>query len=194
MDRFIIILLICFAASCSHTKRSMDESNDKNISSNDYESFYRNNHSLTLLIHSGTGFMEIHDTDTIVTSEAQIISCTPTTLKYGYGSVVVEDTLQNNIEWLHDYSEIENYSIRERKLDEEEKTFVSMAITELSNFACYESPIIVKDAWEYILYVDNIKVAYGYVGTLDTFPKNISDIIEQLIAMVAPLYPLNGFA
>lgn len=193
MDKLAILILIFFMSACSYSKRTMDDTKDNNISTKASNSFDYNHPTLTLLIHSGVVFMEIHDADTTVISEAQIISCTPITLTYGYGSVIVDsDTLKDDIEWFNNYAEIKDYSIRKRELDAKEKKFVSMAITELLNSAYYESPIIVKDDWEYILYVNNIKVASGYVSTLNTFPKTIYYVIEQLLAMAAPLYSRNS--
>ena len=150
--------------------------------------------SLMLLIHSGQIRMLIQGLDTTVVSETQIIYCTPYTMKYGYGSVLTEsDTLKNDVKWFTDYSKIEDYSIKERNLDTIEQMFGHNAIKNLSNVH-YESPLIVKDDWEYILYINNLKVASGCVSAIDSFPQDIKEIIEQLLKMASPLYSRNAFA
>lgn len=190
----IILFLIC-TISCS-SPRNSTTSNDS-LDCVDYGDAIDNsmNTSLILLIHSGTSRMTIDETDTIVTSKAQIIYCTPTSLKYGYGSVLAEtDTLKDDIEWFQSFDEIEDYKIIERELDPEERIFIVNSIKALSNTFFYECPEIIKDAWQYILYVNNVKIAFGYEGSIDSFPLRLRYIILGMIEMVSPLYPMNGFA
>lgn len=194
MNKGIFVVLMFFLISCHHNNNEKKDINDMEIGIAIQESDTIYNSSLMLLIHSGHVRMLIQGLDTTVVSETQIIYCTPTSLKYGYGSVLTEsDTLKNDVEWFTDYSKIEDYSIKERNLDTREQMFVQNAIKNLSNIH-YESPIIVKDDWEYILYINNLKVASGYVSSIDSFPQNIKESIEQLLKMASPLYSRNAFA
>ena len=194
MNRGVFILLFIVFLSCNHNSNENNSISDKKINSVILKCDTFQNKSLILLIHSGHVKMEIQDSDTSVVSETQIIYCSPTSIKYGYGSVLAEsDTIANDLEWFSDYPKIEDYSIIERNLDTKEQIFVDNSIKELLNTR-YENPIVVKDDWEYILYVNNIKVASGNVSSLDSFPQKIHVIIERLLKMVSPLYPRNAFA
>ena len=194
MNRGIWVVMMLFLISCNHNTNEKRSINDLETGTAIQESYTTYNSSIMLLIHSGHVRMLIHDLDTTVVSETQIIYCTPTTMKYGYGSVLTEsDTLKYNVKWFTDYSKIEDYSIKERNLDIEEQMFIDNAIKNLSDMH-YESPVIVKDDWEYILYINNLKVVSGYVSSIDSFPPNIKEIIERLLKMASPLYPRNAFA
>ena len=183
-----------FFISCYHNNNENKGINDMETGITIHESDTIYSSSLMLLIHSGQIRMLIQGLDTTVVSETQIIYCTPYTMKYGYGSVLTEsDTLKNDVKWFTDYSKIEDYSIKERILDTSEQMFVHNAIKNLSNVH-YESPLIVKDDWEYILYINNLKVASGCVSSIDSFPQDIKEIIEQLLKMASPLYSRNAFA
>ena len=191
MSRIIIISLLLCCMSCTNAKYGSSGIDDAKQISNIIES---DNHSLVLLIHSGCIRMYIQDSDTTAVSETQIIWCSSSSLKYGFGSVFSEpDTLKNDIIWFSEYPKIEDYSILERNLDKEERAFITNSIKDLSGVH-YVSPEIVKDDWEFILYVDNIKVASGYVSAIETFPQNIYDVIRGMVSMVTQLYPIPGFA
>lgn len=194
MDRIYIIIFLLCAVSCSSPRNSTTPQDSLNCVDNCDIAYDSVNTSIILLIHSGTSRMTIHDSDTLVTSKAQIIYVTPTTLKYGYGSVLAEtDTLKDDIEWFQSFAEIEDYKIIERELDPEERGFITKSIKVLSN-TYYECPEIIKDDWQYILYVNNAKVAFGYEGSIDSFPLRLRYIILGLLEMVSPLYPMNGYA
>ncbi len=194
MNRIFILILVLCVISCTNSRNSSIANDRLDYTDNCDSNGNTLNTSLILLIHSGTSTMTIHDSDTIVTSEAQIIYCTPETLKYGYGSVIAEtDTLQDDIEWFQSYPYIDGYKIVERKLDREESVFITNSIKVLSN-TYYERPEIIKAHWQYILYVNNIKVAFGYEGSIDSFPLRLRFIILGMIKMVTPLYPMNGFS
>ncbi|MDE6379556.1 MAG: hypothetical protein K2L11_03715 [Muribaculaceae bacterium] len=190
----VIIVLLLVLISCYRNNNENTNINSNTINSVVLDSDTTNNSSLVLLIHSGIVLMNIHNLDTTVLSETQIIYCSPTTMKYGYGSVILDsDTLKNDMEWFSDYQNIENYSIIERNLNTEEQAFVNNSIKALSNTR-YEDPIIVKDDWEYHLYANGIRVASGNVSSIDSFPDKIREIIKRLLKIASPLYQINGFA
>lgn len=194
MNRIIILIFLFSTLSCSNSRSSTTPQDGLNCIEDYMTTEDTVNSSILLLIHSGTSIMTIFESDTVVTSEAQIIYCTPETLKYGYGSVLAEtETLPGDIEWFQSYPDIEDYKIIERELDQEESHFITNSIKVLSN-TFYECPEIVKDNWQYILYVNNVKVAFGYEGSIDSFPLRLRYIILGMIELVSPLYPKNGYA
>ena len=151
MNRGILILLLIISFSCKHNSNENTSINDMKINSDIQRCDSLNNESLVLLIHSGGIMMTIQNLDTTVVSETQIIYCSPNSVKYGYGSVLSEtDTIKNDLEWFTEYSNIDDYSIREKNLDTEEQAFFKKSIKKLSNTR-YENPMVIKDDWEYIL-------------------------------------------
>ncbi len=79
----LIVILLCTIA-CSHTRNGAASKECQCTNPSMNENATPSDSSLVLLIHSGRMILEIRSSGTTDISEAHIIFCTPTTLKYGY--------------------------------------------------------------------------------------------------------------
>lgn len=161
-------------SSCSNTNQTKE--NEEKVSSSSHGDMSNQEESITLILYFGD-------------NNSQIIQCSDTTLIYGVGNVKVADEISgNDITWNLSYPKIE------RCLNSSQQKVVKTAVSKLSADTCYINPNVAKDNVEYVLYVNNRKVASGYEAFIDSFPKHIQDIIKELLLMASPLYPIHGKA
>ena len=126
---------------------------------------------------------------------AQIIQCTDTTIKHGFGEVYPYDELYNSdINWDPDF-EIDGiaYPITERKINNNEKMIIKNAMRVLQSKA-FKDPYVIWDDYKYVLYVDNHKVGSAFTGSLDLeeFPSQFKMVIIDILSLAAPIYPNYG--
>ena len=126
---------------------------------------------------------------------AQIIQCTDTTIKHGFGEVYPYDELYNSdISWDPDF-EIDGvaYPITERKINNKEKMIIKNAMRVLQS-KTFKDPYIIWDDYKYVLYVDNHKVGSAFTGSLDLeeFPLQFKMVILDILSLAAPIYPNYG--
>lgn len=148
--------------------------------------------SLTLMIEEVYGRAVIMNGDTILGYYAQVIQCNESAIMYGW---TIEDTgnvIDNRcIIWQSYYPKDKNRGIIIRALNEEEHQFVKNATTSLAN-THYEYPHNINDATKFKLYVNNKKIADGYLVDFKALPLKLKNVINHIIDMIGPLSTIDG--
>lgn len=169
MFRLFLIVIIVVLNSCSNATQTKEKDEESLSSSHIRQNRSNKKESLILIMEFGD-------------ENSQIIQCSDSSLTYGVGYVRPTDVIsENDITW--------NLSnpIRKKKLSVSQQKVVQTAISKLAS-TDYIDPNVAKDDVEYILYVNNCKVASGYSAFIESFPKKIQDIINELLLMASPLY------
>lgn len=153
--------------SCSNINETKE--NAKNISSPAPPNMSNKKESITLILEFGD-------------ENSQIIQCSDSLLTYGIGHVRATDVMSvNDITWNL------SHPIKKKKLNASQQKVLQTAIFKLTS-TNYIDPNVAKDDVEFILYVNNHKVASGYSVFIESFPKDIQNIINELLLMASPLY------
>jgi hypothetical protein len=58
----------------------------------------------------------------------------------------------------------------------------------------YESDVLIKDAWQYHVYIDNKRVLKIYESELVRQPKGIQESVRVILQVPGRLYELPGFS
>lgn len=155
--------------SCSNTTQTKENAEKSLSSSHVHPNKSNKKESITLIIDFGD-------------ENSQIIQCFDTTLTYGVGYVRPTDVIsENDITWNL------SHPIKKKILSISQQKVVQTAISKLDS-TDYVDPNVAKDNVEYILYINNCKVASGYSVFIESFPENIQNIINELLLMASPLY------
>jgi len=157
---FIILLALCSLSSCD------EQSNNKKENQGNMK-------NLTL-IYSVSGGTRAH----IITINSRNELC------YKVGSIFVGDNLDSSkITYSNNYKEIK-------------KTLSDVNIKKINEFYSNKNSLlfndsnIVKDSWEYYLYVDGKKMAFGWRSNFDDFPKTLKELINYIIGITGKLYDI----
>lgn len=155
--------------SCSGTTQTKENAEKHLSSSHIHQNKSNKKESIILIMYFGD-------------ENSQIIQCSDTLLTYGVGYVRRTTVIsENDITWNL------SHPIRKKILSVSQQKVVQKAISKLAS-THYIDPNVAKDNVKYILYVNNCKVASGYRVFIESFPKNIQDIINELLLMASPLY------
>ena len=166
-------------AACTNTKATSSE-----VSHNENDS---STQSVILLINYAY-------------QKAQIISCADSMILVGVGSIGVfdldsvplsldlnSDSLSlslDNVIWDKDRGLVS------RKLNKTDIRILSNISSRLKCIEYFDNSVV-KDGVEFNVYLNNKKKVCCYKAHLDHIPKEISDIISQIINIASPLYEVN---
>ena len=170
-----LVLLFCIymmaaVAACTNTKTTnSDVSHNENDSSSQ---------SVLLVINYAY-------------QKAQIISCSDSMILVGVGSIGVFDLDSvplsldsDNVIWDKDRGLVS------RKLNKTDIRILSNISSRLKTIEYFDSSVV-KDGIEFNVYLNNKKKVCCYKAHLDHIPKEISEIIIQIINIASPLYDVN---
>ena len=129
-------------------------------------------------------------------SLTQIIQFSDSTMKHGFATVVYPfDILEKKDVFWESMCEVDDkeYPILERKLNQNETEIIRKAIYEFE-LSPLVDPYSYTDDYQYIIYVDNRKVASIFTRSVDMekFPRQYKILINDILSMAAPIYPNYG--
>ncbi len=169
MFRLILIISIFVLSSCSHTTKTKEDSEESLSLSHSYTNQPAMHESIILILEFGD-------------ENPQIIQYSDTLLTYGVGYVKPTDVIsENDITWNLDYP------LKKKNLNTSQQIVLNTAISKLAS-TYYVDSNVAKDDVEYILYINNCKVASGYSVFIESFPEMVRDIINNLLTIASPLY------
>lgn len=122
-------------------------------------------------------------------SRAHIISINSLNeLSYKVGSFFVSDRLEeNNIVYN------ENYNERKKVLsDSQSKTIIDYCLDSCQ--LNYNDKKVVKDSWEYYLYIDKNRMSYGRKANFEEFPPKLKELINYILSITGELYDIGGMS
>lgn len=155
--------------SCSNISETKENTENTSSSSPTHPNMSNKKESITLIMEFGD-------------ENSQIIQCSDTLLTYGIGHVRATNVMsRNDIAWNL------SHPIKKKRLSVSQQKVVQTAISKLASVN-YIDPNVAKDDVEFILYINNYKVASGYSVFIESFPKDIQKIINELLLMASPLY------
>lgn len=148
--------------------------------------------SLTLVVEEVYGSQVIMNNDTISGYYAQVIQCNESAVIYGWTIEDVGNVIDNrSIIWLPYWSKDKNYKINIRALDKGERQFVKNAIASLAD-TYYEYPHHINDAQKLKLFVNNKKIADGFLLDFKAFPSELQETIKRIIYINGQLKTIDG--
>ena len=173
---FFIYMVVAVAA-CTNTKATSSE-----VSHNENDS---SSQSVILLINYAY-------------QKAQIISCADSMILVGVGSIGVFDldSVSLSLDLNSDSLSLDNViwdkdrGLVSRKLDKTDIRILSNISSRLKYIEYFDNSVV-KDGVEFNVYLNNKKKVCCYEANLDHIPKEISDIISQIINIASPLYEVN---
>lgn len=173
---FCIYMMVAVAA-CTNTKATSSE-----VSHNENDS---STQSVILLINYAY-------------QKAQIISCADSMILVGVGSIGVFDldSVSLSLDLNSDSLSLDNViwdkdrGLVSRKLDKTDIRILSNISSRLKYIEYFDNSVV-KDGVEFNVYLNNKKKVCCYKANLDHIPKEISDIISQIINIASPLYEVN---
>lgn len=162
---FTLLLLICFLSSCNW---QTSERKLKHI--NDMK-----NITLIFSVSGGT--------------RAHIISInSENELSYRVGSFYVKDSLNEPIiKYNNDYKEI-NKTLS--KVEAKKIRYYYLNKNSLS----FNDTKVVKDSWEYYLFINGKKIAFGRKFNFDDFPLKLKESINYILELTGKLYDIPGMS
>ena len=109
-------------------------------------------------------------------------------LTYRIGSFRATDNFDlSKVKWSDNYEEIK------KQLNNEEieklKSYCSH-----KEYLIFNDSKIVKDSWEYYLYIDGNKVAFGRKFNYKDFPAELKNFISYILGITGKLYDIPGMS
>jgi hypothetical protein len=162
---FILLLSICSLSSCN------GQTSERKVKHNN------DMKNLTLIFSVSGG------------TRAHIISInSENELSYRVGSFYVNDSLNEpKIKYNDDYkeiiktlSEVEAKRIRDYYLNKNSLSFIDTKV--------------VKDSWEYYLYINGKRIAFGRKFNFDDFPVKLKESINYILDVTGKLYDIPGMS
>jgi len=109
-------------------------------------------------------------------------------LTYRIGSFSIADDFDlSKVKWNDNYKEIKK-QLNNEKI-EKIKSYCSRKESLIFN-----DPKIVKDSWEYYLYIDGNKVAFGRKFNYEDFPTELKNFINYILGVTGKLYDIPGMS
>lgn len=109
-------------------------------------------------------------------------------LSYKIGSFYVRDSLnESKIKYNNDYKEI-----RKKLSDNEAEKIRNYYLNKSS--LLFNDTKVVKDSWEYYLYIDGEKIAFGRKFNFDNFPLELKEFINYILDITGRLYDIPGMS
>lgn len=123
-----------------------------------------------------------------------VIQFTDSTMKQGYAKVYPGASMnEKDISWIESRTiEGNYYPVMVKNLNDEERQILRRIEQDFNKFS-YQDPNEVKDDYQYILYINDRKVASLYFYTFDEgeAPKKILNDISEIISIPSTLYPTD---
>ncbi len=169
--------MMAAVAACTNTKTTSSE-----VSHNENDS---STQSVILLINYAD-------------QKAQIISCSDSMILVGVGSIGVFDldTVPLSLDWDFDLDTVplsldwDKDRVVSRKLNKTDIRILSNISSRLKTIEYFDNSVV-KDDIEFNVYLNNKRKVCCYNAHLDHIPKEISEIIIQIINIASPLYEVN---
>lgn len=160
----IVLIILCFLSSC---KGQTNEKKEKQ----------ENMKNLTLIYSVSGG------------TRAHIISInSKNELNYKVGSFYTNNDLDSaKIVYNENYKEVK-------------KTLSDIDVKRINEYYLnkdklfFNDPKIVKDSWEYYLYIDGKKVAFGRKFNYEDFPEELKKITKYILEITGKLYNIPGMS
>lgn len=109
-------------------------------------------------------------------------------LTYRIGSFSVKDNFDlSEVKWNDNYKEIK------KQLNNEEIEKIKNYCSHQENLIFNDSKIV-KDSWEYYLYINGDKVAFGRKFNYEDFPKELKNFISYILGITGELYDIPGMS
>lgn len=161
---FIILVSVCSLSSCN------GQTSESKVKNNDMK-------NLTLIFSISGG------------TRAHIISVnSENELSYKIGSFYVSDSLnESKIKYNNDYKEI-----RKKLSDVETERIRNYYLNK--NSLLFNDTKVVKDSWEYYLYINGEKIAFGRKFNFDNFPLELKEFINYILDITGKLYDIPGMS
>jgi hypothetical protein len=156
--------MMAAVAACTNTKTTSSE-----VSHNENDS---STQSVILLINYAD-------------QKAQIISCSDSMILVGVGSIGVFDldSVPLSLDWDKD-------RVVSRKLNKTDIRILSNISSRLKTIEYFDNSVVL-DGIAFNVYLNNKRKVCCYEANLDHIPKEISEIIIQIINIASPLYEVN---
>lgn len=163
--KVIILLLGCFLSSCKEKDSGREVEQDRDMK----------NLILVLSVSGGT--------------RAHIINInSKNELSYRVGTFYIDDSSSEpKIEYDDRYKEIR------KKLSEIEANKISDYYLDENSLSFMDTKIV-KDSWEYYLYIDEKKMAFGRRLNFDDFPLKLKEFINYILGITGNLYDISGMS
>lgn len=169
----LISLLICILMiSCTftYTNRTRDKENRETMEQSKIKEL--------ILIISVSGGTRAHIIDIGQNNE----------LTYRIGSFSVADDFDlSKVKWN------DNYKVIKKQLNNEEIGKIKSYCSRKEDLI-FNDPKIVKDSWEYYLYIDGNKVAFGRKFNYEDFPTELKNFINYILGITGKLYDIPGMS
>lgn len=109
-------------------------------------------------------------------------------LSYKVGSFFVCDRLEEN-----SFVYNENYKERKKELsDSQSKTIIDYC--QDSCQLSYNDKKVVKDSWEYYLFINKHQISYGREANFNDFPQELKELITFILNTTGDLYNIGGMS
>lgn len=86
----------------------------------------------------------------------------------------------------------EEYKVKTIMLNPEEKEILSVSFSEISKDSVYKDTSVVKDDWQYSLYLDSVQKGFWYSKNTEKIPKELKEITFFIENKVGRLHKLPG--
>jgi hypothetical protein len=105
-------------------------------------------------------------------------------LSYSVGQVVDFEYGKFNIN--------EKYKVKSIMLNSKEIEILRVPILKISESSAYKDTSVVKDDWQYSLYLDGVKKGFWYSSNTEKIPKELKEIAFFIENKVGRLHKLPG--
>ncbi|MDE7345752.1 MAG: hypothetical protein K2N48_03310 [Muribaculaceae bacterium] len=191
---YTYIYVSCFIATSFSLLLVIEGCNTKNGQIEEYNTQQARDSTNNIVLHKSLLFL-IYDGSP--ESPTQIIQCTDSIVKHGFAYVTYPyDHLETrDIIWMKKLDiDGTSYHLVEKSLDSYKISFVNKIIAEIDSISNKED-YIVKDDYQYIIYIDNFKtlIISPQALILKDIPHEYKEIINSILLICHPLYPNYGF-
>lgn len=109
-------------------------------------------------------------------------------LTYRIGSFSASDDFDiSKVKWNNNYKEVK------KQLNNDEIGMIKSYCSR-KEYLIFNDPKIVKDSWEYYLYIDGSKVAFGRKFNYEDFPIELKNFINYILEITGKLYDISGMS
>lgn len=121
-------------------------------------------------------------------ARAHIIKVEDSIISYGVGSIEIAETISSeNLKFDTTYKEVK------KKITSIDKAYLEEIFKNTNSYSFSDTSIVI-DSYEYYLYINNKKIAFGYKVNINKFPSNLRTVFERVLKMTGKLYDIPGMS